>query len=254
MEKTQMMSAAFAILLFIAGILVGTYVVADTGEGDDDGNSSNKTVTFDEPYEPAIDPSDYVAGIDNPYFPLVPGSEWIYEGQTEDGIERIEFRVLEETRTVMGVECTVVRDTVTVDGELVEDTYDWYAQDVAGNVWYFGEDSKDYENGKVVSTKGSWESGASGAFPGIMMLADPYVGMTYRQEYLVDEAEDMGTILSLDESITVRGSSYTGVIKIRDFTPLDPDNFAYKYYAPGIGVVLEVEGEERVELIEFNPP
>ena len=237
-------------VVFVVGILVGTFVIADLlGVG-----APAKYATFEDPYEPAIDPADFVTGHDNPYLPLVPGTVWRYEGRTGDGVERTEVRVLNETRVVMGVTCTVVRDTVMVGGEVVEDTYDWFAQDAQGNVWYFGEDSKEYANGKVVSSEGSWESGVDGAFPGILMLADPIVGVTYRQEYLLDEAEDMATVISLDETVTVDGQVYDHVLKTRDFTLLDPDVNEHKYYAPGVGVVLEMEGSERVELVEFVAP
>ena len=136
-------------------------------------------------YQPEIDPADFVDVINNPYFPITPGAKYIYEGETEDGLERIEVEILAETRDVMGVTTTVIRDTVYLDGELIEDTFDWYAQDKEGNVWYFGEDSKEYENGAVVNTKGSWEAGVDGAQPGLIMPANPQVGQTYRQEYRV---------------------------------------------------------------------
>jgi hypothetical protein len=253
MEKQRLVTIALVISMFIAGLLVG-----GLGEGlfeeEEENGRTIKGVEFNDPYSPTIDPADFVDVVDNPYYPLAVGSEWTYEGQTEDGLEHIDFRVLNETRVVMGVTCTVVRDTVTVDGELVEDTYDWFAQDVNGNVWYFGEDSTDYEDGKAVSTHGSWESGVGGAYPGIIMLGDPYDGLTYRQEYLKGEAEDMATVLSLDGTVTAGGITYTEVLKTRDFTPLDPKNFAYKYYAPGVGVVLEEEGGERVELEELVQP
>lgn len=246
-----MIAIGLAVSMFVAGLLVGTLGEELFEDEEEEGNGT-RSALFDEPYEPSIDPSDFSEVIDNPYLPLTVGNVWTYEGQTEDGLERIEFRVLNETRVVMGVTCAVVRDTVTVDGELVEDTYDWFAQDSRGNVWYFGEDSTEYEDGKATSTEGSWESGVDGAQPGIMMLADPYDSLTYRQEYFQDEAEDMGMVISLDETVTVQGETYSNVIKIKDFTPLDPEAFGYKYYAPGVGVVLEEEHGERVELIEFT--
>lgn len=249
MERERLIAITMAAIMFVAGILVGTYLVADLlGIG----AAPPKSVSFNDPYAPEIDPADFVVGVDNPYFPLVPGTVWKYESKTGDGVERTEVKVLNETRVVMGVTCIVVRDTVTVGGDIEEDTYDWFAQDVHGNVWYFGEDSKEYENGKVKTTEGSWESGVGGAYPGIVMLGDPYVGLTYRQEYLVDEAEDMGSVLSLNGTVTVRGQTYDHVLKTRDFTPLDPNVKEFKFYAPGIGVVLELEGSDRVELTEFT--
>ena len=152
-------------------------------------------------YHPEIKPEDFVAAIDHPYLPLRPARPWVYEGDGDEGEpERVEVVVTSERREVMGVSTVVVRDTVTIDGELVEDTFDWFAQDRDGNVWYFGEDVKDYEDGKLVSTAGSWEAGVDGALPGIVMPAEPAVGDAYRQEYLAGEAEDMAEVLATDET------------------------------------------------------
>ena len=130
-------------------------------------------------YAPHIEPADFTTKIDNEYFPLKPGTTFVYEGAAERG----EMTVTHDTKKVMGVECVVVDDRAWEDGKLIERTYDWFAQDKQGTVWYFGEDTKEYENGKVVSTKGSWEAGVDGAKPGIIMHADPKVGQSYRQEY-----------------------------------------------------------------------
>ena len=148
----------------------------------------------DSDYAPAIDPANFANSttIDNRYFPLTPGTTFIYEGQTEDGLERIESFVTHDTKEILGVTCVVVRVRATIAGELVEDTFDWYAQDNDGNVWYFGEDTKSFEDGMLESTAGSWEAGVGGAFPGIIILGDPLVGLSYRQEFFKGEAEDMG--------------------------------------------------------------
>jgi len=209
----------------------------------------------DEPYDPMINPADFVAQIDNQYLPLKPGTTLIYEGETEDGNERIEVNVTDETKEILGVICIVVRDRVWVDGEMAEDTFDWFAQDKDGNVWYFGEDSMEYEGGKIVSTEGSWESGVDGAKPGIIMKANPQVGDAYRQEYYEDEAEDMAEVLSLNESVSVPYGDFDNCLKTQEWTPLEPDVVENKYYAPNVGVVLEVavEGDsERVELVEVK--
>jgi hypothetical protein len=163
--------------------------------------------------------------------------------------------VTDDTRQVMGVECVVVRDKVFLNGGLIEDTFDWYAQDKKGNVWYFGENTKEYENGKVVSTKGSWEAGGDGAMPGIVMQADPKVGETYRQEYYPGEAEDMAKVLSLNESATVPYGSFDHLLMTREWTPLEPNVVEQKYYAPGMRTVLEVGVKgtsDRVELIDIK--
>lgn len=215
-----------------------------------DGTSESTVAPVLADYELAT----FVEGIDNPYFPFTPGSTWSYEGVEDNEVERIEVAVTDDTRTVDGITAVVVRDTVTLDGELIEDTFDWYAQDSKGNVWYLGEDSKEYEDGEVVSTAGSWETGVDGALPGIIMYADPaaHVGVPYRQEFYVDEAEDVGEIIQTDASVEVGGIAYTDVVVIREWNLLEPGVFENKYFAPGIGVILEevVEGGSgRVELL-----
>jgi hypothetical protein len=133
-------------------------------------------------YSPDINPSDFTTTVDNKYFPLKPGTTFVYEGTFHGAHERDVMAVTRDTKRVMGVMCLVASDRVTEGGKLIEQTYDWYAQDKKCNVWYFGEHVTEYKNGKV-STQGSWESGVNGAKPGIAMRADPKVGQTYRQEY-----------------------------------------------------------------------
>jgi hypothetical protein len=165
--------------------------------------------------------------------------------------------VLDETREVMGIETRVVHDVVTEDGELVEDTYDWYAQDADGNVWYFGEDTKEFENGKVATTAGSWEAGVDGGLPGVLVPGSPEVGMTYRQEYYAGEAEDAASVLSVDEKVQVTFGSFDQVLMTKDFTLLDPDVLEHKFYAPHVGLVLALGisgGSDREELIEATLP
>jgi len=205
-------------------------------------------------YNPVINPDYFVDVIDNPYFPLTPGTTFVYEGEDEDETVRDEVFVTNETKTVMGVNTIVVRDRVFEDGELAEETFDWYAQDKDGNVWYFGEDSKDYEDGEVVSTAGSWEAGVDGAQPGIIMEGNPQVGDTYRQEYYAGEAEDMAEVLSLNESVTVAYGSFEDCLKTKEWTPLEPGIEENKYYASGTGIFLEMAvkgGSERLELVDI---
>lgn len=244
-------------------LLPGTTYELQIGAINTDGNISSVETSFStaadqlpegNEYNPVIDPADFVTTIDNPYFPLVPGTTYTYQGETEESIEEIKVFVTHETKNILGISCIVVRDTVTVDGELVEDTYDWYAQDEEGNIWYMGEDSKEYENGEVVSTEGSWEAGVDGAKPGIIWQADPQVGGSYRQEYYAGEAEDMAEVISLDESITVPYGTYNNTIQTQEWTPLEPNVLEYKYYASGVGMVLEVNPDtgERVELVDIS--
>ncbi len=208
----------------------------------------------EETYSVVIDPASFVSKIDNPYYPLLPGTTFIYEGKTEDGLEHTETTVSNETKEILGVTCIVVKDSVTVDGQLAEETFDWYAQDKDGNVWYFGEDSKEYENGEVVSTKGSWEAGVDGAQPGIIMKANPQIGESYRQEYYRGEAEDMADVISLTESASVPFGSFDNLLVTKEWTPLEPDIVANKYYKNGVGLILEESvkgGSGRVELIDI---
>jgi hypothetical protein len=207
------------------------------------------------PYDPNIDPSDFVEGIDNPYMPFEPGTTLVYEGVSEDEKETDTVFVTNKTKEIMGVTATVVRDVVSVEGEIAEKTFDWYAQDRFGNVWYLGEDSKEYENGKPASSHGSWEAGVDGAQPGILMLGDPQAGDRYRQEYYKGEAEDFGQVLKLGESVDVPYGSYDNVLITKDWTPLEPEVIENKYYARGVGVVLErsVKGpKEELRLVDVK--
>jgi hypothetical protein len=178
----------------------------------------------------------------------------VYEGTSGGDVERIEVIVTPERREVMGISAVVVRDTVIVAGELVEDTFDWFAQDADGNVWYLGEDTAEYEAGEIVSTDGSWEAGIDGALPGIVMPADPSVGDAYRQEFYPGEAEDLAEVVDVGERTAVAVGDFDDVVVIKEWNPLEPSTIEHKYHAPGVGVVLEVVttgGGERVELIEF---
>ena len=206
-------------------------------------------------YNPTIDPADFVNKIDNQYYSLTPGTTLTYQSETEAGIERNEVIITDTTREVLGVTTIVVWDRVWLNDELIEETYDWYAQDKEGNVWYFGEDSKEYENGNVVSTEGSWEAGIDGAKPGVIMKAHPKVGDSYRQEYYKGEAEDMTDVVALGETVTVPYGTFANCLKMRDWSQIDPDLNEYKYYSSQIGgVILEVvvDSGERAELIDYN--
>ncbi|MBU0533148.1 PepSY domain-containing protein [Candidatus Micrarchaeota archaeon] len=208
-----------------------------------------------EEYNPTIDPNDFISGVNNPYFTLTPGETFIYESETEDGLERIEVFTTNETRQVLGVTTIVVWDRVWLDGDLIEDTKDWYAQDSEGNVWYFGEETQELVAGQVVNTKGSWEAGVDGAKPGIIMKANPQINDSYRQEYYQGEAEDMADVLALGESVDVPFGSFTDCLKTSDWTPLDPGNVEHKYYCSEVGgVALEVvlEDNETVQLINIT--
>jgi hypothetical protein len=208
-------------------------------------------------YAPTIDPANFVAVIDNPYMPLLPGAKWQYEATIDGEREKLAVVVTSERKQILGISAVVVRDTVlTPEGEPVEVTSDWFAQDRDGNVWYLGEDSKDYENGKVSTTKGSWLAGKDGAYPGIVMRAAPAVGDAYRQEFYKGEAEDMAEVIRTGTTAKTAAESYDRVIVTREWTPLEPKVIEEKYYAPGIGKVLQIHtagGVGRLELVKSTP-
>ena len=188
-----------------------------------------------EPYAVVIATENFSHPIANDYFPLQPGFAAVFEG----GGEHVEVTVTAETKVIMGVTTHVITDQVYIAGQLQEDTIDWYAADNFGNVWYFGEQTAEYENGQITTTEGSWEAGVDGALPGVIMLADPQVGDTYRQEYYAGQAEDVAKVSALDESITVPKDTFTLVLVTEDWSLLTPDVHERKWYAPGVGVVSE---------------
>lgn len=212
-----------------------------------------------EPYNPIIDPANFVGTIDNQYMPLVPGTTFIYEAETEDGLTRDVMFVTHETKVILGVTCTVVQDTATVfddvspAGRVEEDTEDWFAQDADGNVWYFGEFTTAFEydeQGNLIGTsnEGSWEAGQGDpvAKPGIVMQADPQPGESYRQEFFEGQAEDMATVLRLNASVSVPYGDFEDCLETKEWTPLEPGHVEQKFYAPGVGLVLVLEHHGKI--------
>jgi hypothetical protein len=201
-------------------------------------------------------PTAWAPAVDNPLLPLRPGTTWRYETEIEDELEVVTVEVLDEKRDVNGVLATIVHDQVEVDGELVEDTFDWFAQDLNGNVWYLGEATQELEDGVVVGTEGSWEWGVGGALPGVMMWADPaaHLGEEYRQEYYPRVAEDWGKVVALDQTVEVPYASFAGCVQTEEWDALQPEVVETKYHCPNVGVVLEVEEDARVELVAFKRP
>lgn len=223
------------------------------------------------PYDPVIDPQTFVdfktivegktTFVPNEYFPLIPGTTRIYRVTDSGGdpIEEIKVEILREFKEILGVNCIVVRDRVwefdeNGEKQIIEDTIDWYAQDLAGNVWYFGEIVQDFTDGELVSIDGSFKAGRDFDKAGFIMLAVSKAGDLYRQEFSLGNAEDMGEVLGYVKSLKVGSEIYTNVLKINAFNPLSPGSFEHKYYAPGVGAVLEenVQTGERVELIEVS--
>jgi hypothetical protein len=165
------------------------------------------------PYDPMINPANFVTTIDNPYFPLQPGTTFIYGGQMPGGFERDEVAVTHNTRVIDGVTCVEVHDSVFTNDVLTEDTLDWYAQDRDGNVWYFGESTQEFEDGLITTIAGSFMAGVNGDKPGIIMKAHPAVGDFYRQEFSLSNAEDFAQTLSLNEVVTLRTRTFNHCLK-----------------------------------------
>ncbi len=208
-------------------------------------------------YNPIILAANFTnpTNLTNPYFTYMPGKKYIYQGQTADGLERIEIELRPFTKVVNGITCAVVRDRVFIAGKLVEDTEDWYAQDNTGLVWYLGEYVTDYNpNGSIKDHAGSWEAGVSGAKPGYQMLANPQPGRTYRQEYAFNIAEDKAEVVEVGLTITVPNGTYTNCIKIKETSDIIPQLFEYKFYAPGIGFIktINVTDNEEIVLIQIQ--
>jgi hypothetical protein len=250
-------------ITLVGTILLGAMVMLAASCGGSSGSSSansgghakataqtTQESTVQASYSPSIKPSDFTTTIDNKYFPLKPGTTFVYRGKTKDTTERDVMTVTHTTKQIMGVRCVVVDDRVWAHGKLSEKTFDWYAQDKKGNVWYFGENTKEYENGKV-STEGSWEAGKAGAKPGIIMLAHPKVGQTYRQEYKKGVAEDMAKVLDLNGSVKVSYGSFHPAVVTKEWSPLETGVVAHKYYGAGAGDVKEVAVKGPLETLEL---
>jgi hypothetical protein len=200
-------------------------------------------------------PADFVDRIDNKYFPLVPGTTFRYRGR-QDGKHRVvTVFVTHRKKTIVGIHATVILDQVLVAGRPEEKTFDWYAQDKDGNVWYLGEDSSDFVNGKWVRSEGSWRTGVNGARPGIVMKAHPGVGAPYRQEYYKGHAEDMARVLSREERVSVPYGTFRHVLETSEWTPLERGVVEHKYYAAGIGnlsTVMVKGGSETEQLVSIT--
>jgi hypothetical protein len=203
-----------------------------------------------------LDAAEFSSDITHPYFPLPPRTRWTY--RELDGSSVLSVTVVATTKTkriANGVTARVVRDTVRENGKIIEDTFDWYAQDRAGNVWYLGEDTAEFENGKVASRGGSFEAGVDGAQPGIIMPAEPQPGLKYRQEYYRGEAEDNGEILATDQLVQVPAGKYKGAVLTKDTVTIEPSVQEYKLYVKDVGLVLTLDtsgGRGREELTKVD--
>ena len=203
-----------------------------------------------------LDPADFSTRIDNPYFPLTPGDRYIYRETDGTHKEKVVLSVSDKTKQIAnGITARIVHDRVTEHGKVIEDTFDWYAQDSAGNVWYLGEDTVECKKGKIKNHSGSFEAGVDGAQPGVIMPADPVPGLKYRQEYYAGEAEDKAEVLSTNEQVESPYGHFTGALLTKDLVPLEPRVSEYKIYAPGVGLVVAVKtsgGSGREELVRIK--
>jgi hypothetical protein len=239
-------------------LVVPAAALAVAACGSDNGGGKESTQNLPQGRERVdLNPADFTTRIDNPYWPMKPGRRWVYRETDSKGAEqRVEVTVTRKTKKIAnGIEARVVHDVVAENGEPVEVTDDWYAQDSEGNIWYLGEHTTEYENGEPTTTAGSFEAGVDGAQPGIIMPAEPEAGMTYRQEYYAGEAEDKGEIVSLGEQAEVPFGHFKNVLMTKELNPLEPKVLEFKFYARNVGPVLAVSvsgGSDREELVRYT--
>jgi hypothetical protein len=250
-------SAPLAVLVIVAASGIGACGGDDNGAGSSPSGSSASTLPErDEQVE--LDPADFTTAIDNPYLPMTPGDRRVYRvTDAEGGRERAVATVTDGTKRIAnGITARVVHTEVSEGGEPIEDNHAWYAQDGAGNVWYLGERGRELANGRVESTKGSWEAGVDGAQPGVIMPARPAVGLEYRHEHYAGVAEDRAEVFSLGERAGVPAGRFRDVVMIKETEGIERALLDYKFYARGVGPVLGIEvsaGSGREELVTYTP-
>jgi hypothetical protein len=234
----------------IAGISLTLFLLAGCGGG---GGSQSSLPQGGEAVD--LNAADFVARIDHPYWPMAPGSKWVVMDKDLAGnTQRIEITVTNKKKRILGIDTTVIHDRVTENGKLVEDTYDWYAQDKRGNLWYFGEDTTAFENGKA-DKAGSWQAGVDGAQAGVVIPAEPKVGQSYRQEYYAGQAEAAAKVVAVDKKVEVTAGKFDDVLMTEDTTRIHPDVLEHKFYAKGVGPVLILGlsgGKAWEELVHFK--
>jgi hypothetical protein len=236
-------------------IVASVAVVAACSGGGQSSPGSDRLPRGDEKVH--LDPAEFSTTIDNNYLPMVPGTQSSFREVDSDGeVTSITVTVTDKTKRIAnGVTAQVVRDTARQRGQIVEDTYDWFAQDAKGAVWYLGEDTATFENGKRVSSEGSFEAGVDGGLAGVAMPADPRPGLVYRQEFYKGQAEDNGEVLSKHEMVDVKYGHFTSALLTKDTATIEPDVLEYKFYAPGVGTVLTLDiagGTGREELLSVK--
>jgi hypothetical protein len=241
-----------------AAVCLALVTAALAGCGGTDGGKKQST---DLPHgsEPVhLDPADFTTRIDNPYRPMSPGSRTVYRSTDSEGtVQRDELTVTNKTKRMAdGIEARVVRDTTTENGEVVEDGYDWYAQDSRGNVWYLGELAREYEDGKLAKTS-KWEAGVDGAQPGVVMAADPRPGISYRQTHYAgeEEGDDRAKVLAVRQLVQSPAGHFKDAVLIVDSSPLEPGSLEYKLFARGVGLVRSLVvsgGSDHEELLSYS--
>lgn len=242
--------------LVTTALLLGAVGAAPAASAAPDHGDRQATAAAAPRLIPLPDADHFRARVTNRYYPLAPGTRWIYRGFGSEGHERDVVVVLRRTKRIEGIDATVVRDVVRHRGRLIERTFDWFGQDRRGRVWYLGENTHAYEDGHV-STAGSWQAGVAGAHAGVVMFPHPVRGRAYWQEFDRGNAEDTGRLLASDVSVAVGGRHYDRVRMTEDTTPLEPRVEEFKFYAPGVGTVLEVDTSPevgRVELVRVVRP
>jgi hypothetical protein len=245
----------------VIGMVVVLPVLAGCGSSGGDTSSAatqSGTSTFPQSSEPSnLDPADFTTSIDNPYWPMPVGAVWHVHVTNPEG-ESLQETITSTNQTKKiadGVTARVVSDLVYDHGKPKEITYDWYAQDKDGNIWYFGENTAEVRANGTKDTSGSFEAGKDGADAGIAMPAHPYVGLTYREEYYKGHAEDRSKVLALDQQVEAQAGHFNGAILTDDYSPLEPTVSEYKLYAKGVGpvVAVSVSGEnEREDLVSYG--
>jgi len=244
MKRTRIITIALASLL-TAGSIVLAFELPGNGAA--------------APTNGGVDPTDFSSPLPNPYFPLVPGTVLHYRGSEDGERFRENVTITHHTKTILGVTTTVVRDVLRrVDGTIAEKTHDWYANDNAGNVWYFGERTATYDrHGHIQSREGSWQAGIDGAIAGTIMPAGPRATDAYRQEFLRGEAEDQAWIVQRLFRVRVPYRVVKHLVKSFEWTRLEPEVISMKLYARGLGIVKEMDmagGNERFELVAVTRP
>jgi hypothetical protein len=242
-------------LLAVAAIAAAGYGTAGARHSPAAHASAARSVALPPPLPPA---RDFVRTIDNPWFPLKPGTVLTSKGEDEGTPATDVLRVTHRTKRILGIRATVVDDRVFENGHLAERTSDWYAQDRAGNVWYLGENTATLKpNGQVESTEGTWRAGVRGGRAGVFMPAHPHVGDGGWQEYYKGHAEDRYKILNFHTTVRTPAASSRHAMLIRETTPLEPGVLDHKVYVRGIGTVREETvkgGNERYRLVSVRRP